>query len=162
CTAMPPNVPLLTAKVLRPFSALTSGLFSRFSISILICADFDPNWKVLPKDASRFAWRGDRRSVRVRGALPNVFGGASEDAERVRGGTREPRGVPPGGVGMLGGREPVFERAGGRQVDTRDEIRALHAATQQAGVVALDDRQREAALDVERRHDQPAAGDPVD
>ena len=72
CVAVPPNVALPGANVLRPFNALTSGSFSRFRISALTWTDFAPKWKSFAKDASTLCCSGVRSPVIVRGALPNV------------------------------------------------------------------------------------------
>src|SRR5262245_50869283 len=79
--ACAPVVPKLALPIgFRPFNERTLTRFNRFSISILMPADFEPRRKFLVNTPSTLNWPGDRASVIVRGALPNVLLAAGVNA----------------------------------------------------------------------------------
>ena len=82
---------------------------------------------------------------------PHVGDRARRVAERIGRRGREGGRIEPRRCRVIGRRQPVREAAGRGEVDARHQVRPLPVAAEQAGVVLLNDADREPALDVDRR-----------
>ena len=126
-----------------------------FSTSNLICATFDPpNETFFMTTASTLYCPGVRRSVIVRGALPNVPAGSQRERGRI----------DPGGGRMVGRRQAVLVAARGREIGAAHEVRPVRrrrAADAEARIRGLLHVQRKAALQVDDRRHRPAADEQV-